>query len=264
MLSFIFFASVLNAPAIRLNLPAAIPCPENPTFAELCLKHSGSWGSGDKCTGNLAVAKQSVIDLKGSHVGHNYQDFYPSLLSHLRCEHDLAFLEIGVAEGYSVAMWREFFTTPNILHFIDISDESIKHEMDGTKVWIGDGTTASMLQQIATTAGGSLDLVVDDGSHRPQDIRNTFLAVFPLLKPGGIYVIEDLNTAWDDKGAPMKEIPVGNGLQGSHVDLVKSFIDTLNRQNFDSEFTADVDKVDHHIASIYCMREICALTKAAS
>lgn len=36
-------------------------------------------------------------------------------------------------------------------------------------------------------------IVVDDGSHRADHVLSTFECVFPLLLPGGCYVIEDLH-----------------------------------------------------------------------
>lgn len=61
------------------------------------------------------------------------------------------------------------------------------------------------------TAGAPLDLVIDDGSHMYEFSRDSFEIIFPYIKRGGIYVLEDWNwahysgeyqsTKWMDKPA---------------------------------------------------------------
>ena len=61
---------------------------------------------------------------------------------------------------------------------------------------------AARLAEIAHEAFGEepIDLVVDDCSHRYKPSRASFNALFPRLRPGGVYVIED----W-----PVAHPPVG-------------------------------------------------------
>jgi SAM-dependent methyltransferase len=37
----------------------------------------------------------------------------------------------------------------------------------------------------------NIDLVIDDASHFYQETRSSFNSIFPYLKPGGIYIVED-------------------------------------------------------------------------
>lgn len=60
-------------------------------------------------------------------------------------------------------------------------------------------------------AGAPLDMVTDDASHFYDLTRSTFEICFPMLKPGGVYIIEDWawahwagwqkNSPWPDKPA---------------------------------------------------------------
>jgi len=50
---------------------------------------------------------------------------------------------------------------------------------------------------------GQLDVVVDDASHRYDLTRRSFEILFPLLQPGGLYIIEDW--AWAHNAAYQKE-----------------------------------------------------------
>ncbi len=43
---------------------------------------------------------------------------------------------------------------------------------------------------------GPPDLTIDDGSHRGPDIWSAFRYLYPRLRGGGLYVIEDLHTSW--------------------------------------------------------------------
>jgi predicted O-methyltransferase YrrM len=44
-------------------------------------------------------------------------------------------------------------------------------------------------------AGAPLDLVIDDASHLLAETTSSFETLFPALRPGGIYMIEDWNSA---------------------------------------------------------------------
>src|SRR5699024_9554887 len=47
-----------------------------------------------------------------------------------------------------------------------------------------------------TCRGISPHFILDDGSHRLRDQKQTFQALFPFLLPGGAYIIEDLHTSF--------------------------------------------------------------------
>jgi hypothetical protein len=43
---------------------------------------------------------------------------------------------------------------------------------------------------------GGVDVILDDGSHRMEHVSGTLHHLFPRLSDGGIYMIEDLHTAY--------------------------------------------------------------------
>ena len=43
---------------------------------------------------------------------------------------------------------------------------------------------------------GGIDIVLDDGSHNMKDIIVSLESLFPMLNDGGVYMIEDLHTAY--------------------------------------------------------------------
>jgi hypothetical protein len=56
-----------------------------------------------------------------------------------------------------------------------------------------DQADAARVTQIVDDAVGGepLDLVIDDASHLLEQSRSTFNTLFPRLRPGGLYVLED-------------------------------------------------------------------------
>ena len=127
----------------------------------------------------------------------------------------LNLLEIGVGGeedvykgGNSLRMWKRYFPNGNIFS-IDIFDKSI-HEEKRIKIFRGDQTDASFLNDISNKIG-DIDIIIDDGSHINNHVIKTFEILFPKLKDGGIYVVEDTQTSyWPEYG-------------GSSFDLSSSF-----------------------------------------
>lgn len=109
-------------------------------------------------------------------------------------------LEIGVQNGGSLEIWREYF--PHAEHVIgcDINPAcgELVYNAPAINVIIGDSSTEEVKQKIAAIAP-KFDVIIDDGSHRSSDIIKSFLLYFPLVEDDGIYIIEDLHCSyWQD------------------------------------------------------------------
>jgi hypothetical protein len=77
------------------------------------------------------------------------------------------------------------------------------------------------LRSVVAEMGG-VDIVLDDGSHVARHQRASFEVLFPLLEVGGLYVVEDLHTAYWAK--------FGGGLRrrGTFVEVVKDLADDMH------------------------------------
>lgn len=98
-------------------------------------------------------------------------------------------VEIGVGEGASLRMWREFFPNAMIIGFDNdpariFTDERIR-------VIQGDQSKFSDLQSLIWEMEWDVDLFIDDGSHDLIDQLYTAQVVKPSL-PLATYVIEDV------------------------------------------------------------------------
>lgn len=100
-------------------------------------------------------------------------------------------LEIGVAEGAGLRMFRDFFTHA-MIYGAEIEDNRIFSE-DRIEVIKCDQSSRQDLIRLFSVIGLDIDFVVDDGSHKPQDQVFTCLSTLPRLKKGCIYVIEDVS-----------------------------------------------------------------------
>ena len=105
-------------------------------------------------------------------------------------------LEIGIQNGGSLEIYSEYFTNPEIIVGCDIDPRCrLLQYAPGIKVVIGDCAADETRSKI-TAISSSFDLIIDDGSHISDDVIVAFLKYFPFVKPGGVYVIEDLHTSY--------------------------------------------------------------------
>jgi hypothetical protein len=128
--------------------------------------------------------------------GVDFTSVYHSLLSHVR-EAPLRLLEIGLYNGGSLRMWREYL--PNAtLHGMDVDRRTLAYELEipGTKVRLVDQADARALRAFVDELGGGYDVIVDDGGHTMEQQIVSFEVLFPHVVSGGIYVIEDLGTSY--------------------------------------------------------------------
>jgi hypothetical protein len=123
--------------------------------------------------------------------GHNYAAIYDKYLSEMKVDR---MLEIGIAKGLSLEMWNEYFDSQVEIHGLDI-DINIKYS-DRNKIHVHIGDQKDILF-LNNEFNMEFDLIIDDGSHRMQDQQVSLKTLFPKLRSGGLYVIEDLHTSYE-------------------------------------------------------------------
>lgn len=125
---------------------------------------------------------------------HNYLPVYYDLFHNQSKRRKVKkVLEIGVAEGAGLFMFRDFF--PNATIYGAEIDQKRVDALQGKErieVYKCDQTNPEDLVNLFVKIRLDIDLVIDDGSHKPQDQVYTCLSVLPSLDKGAIYVIEDV------------------------------------------------------------------------
>lgn len=126
---------------------------------------------------------------------HEYQNMYGTLLGPMR-DQNVSLLEIGLGctmaygPGKSIPLWREFL--PNvklsILEYEGECAEEFRTQLE--QLFIGDQSDFDVLKEVAN--GGPYDVIVDDGGHQVIHQINSLIGLWPVLKSGGAYFIEDL------------------------------------------------------------------------
>jgi len=106
------------------------------------------------------------------------------------------FMEVGIQSGGSMLMWRHVFG-PNLLQLVgvDINAATKAWEKFGknVQVEIGSQEDEAFLRNLARHHTDGFDVILDDGSHRPVHQFLTFTILWPLVRPGGVYMIEDIH-----------------------------------------------------------------------
>jgi hypothetical protein len=122
-------------------------------------------------------------------IKHLYTPVYERWMKDKRLEH-VDLLEIGVACGCSLKMWHEYFPIGTITG-VDNRPEckSLCKDYKRIEILITDATKWNPEKQY--------DFVIDDGSHVSVDIVKTWENLWPTVKPGGLYIIEDLRCTHD-------------------------------------------------------------------
>ncbi len=163
---------------------------------------------------------------------HWYTQHYQRYFRPLRKQR-LNLLEIGVGGyedakrgGESLRMWKAYFPNARIVG-IDLADKTHFRE-PRIDIRQCDQTDADKLTRLSAEYGG-FDIIIDDGSHLNEHVIKTFGILFPLLRPNGIYAVEDTQTSyWPTWGG-------GIDNPRSLMAFFKSLVDGLNHVEFPIE-----------------------------
>lgn len=182
-------------------------------------------------------------DGEHTHAGSSYLHTYEKYLSHLR-EKKIKFLEIGVKDGSSHRMWSHYFSNDSTIYGLDIDPRCKNyekhHQWKNIKIYIGSQDDQEVISQMAKDSKSGFDVILDDGSHVNELTIKSFNLLFPLLKPGGIYIIEDLGCSYLEDQLS-SDIDRG-AWPGMEYNKDVEFIN--RRQDIDSLFSAIIKEID--------------------
>lgn len=206
-----------------------------------------------------ALAQHFKTDKWGAH---RYTPHYQHHLQHLR-DRPVKLLEIGIGGysrkgqgGASLRMWKEYFPCGQIFG-LDISDKSFVEE-DRIRAFQGDQSDPVLLAQIVAQTG-TLDVIIDDGSHVPEHVIASFRTLFPLLAGDGIYVVEDTQTSyWPEWGGEEDpESPM------TSVAMLKRLVDGLNHEEFVRELY-EPSYTDRHVIGVHFYHNMVVIEKGVN
>jgi len=196
-----------------------------------------SWGDPEKTIHGNAIKHflEYGAETTDKYWVHSYTPYYDFYMGDKQAKH-IKILELGVKTGSSLALWHDSFPRAQI-YGIDKDDRKLdmKFIKGRTTLITGDIKENELLHKIGKQFG-MFDLIVDDAIHLPKEQRNNYNALWKYLKPGGVYVIEDIYVSYMER---FKEISI--------VDFIKTKVEQIG--------------TDHKIQSVSFFPNICFIRK---
>lgn len=125
----------------------------------------------------------------------HYFDIYDRHLKSFRGR-DIVIVEIGIYSGGSLEMWREYFGPNCKIVGVDIEPACKSYESSSVRVFIGDQADREFWRRFKQEVG-MVDILIDDGGHSSQQQIVTLEEMLPQLKPGGVYICEDIHSEFN-------------------------------------------------------------------
>jgi predicted O-methyltransferase YrrM len=162
------------------------------------------------------------------------QDYVDVLLAHRGAN----VVELGIAQGGSAALFA-LVGEPRKLIALELSDQPVvalaelveRHDLaDTVRPYYGvdQGDRARVAAIVAAELGDEpLDLVIDDASHLLEPTRASFEVLFPRLRPGGLFLIEDWS--WQHKLASGFRQVAGDPSDPKHDEVRRRIAEELRQ-----------------------------------
>lgn len=182
-------------------------------------------------------------------VAHGYLPHYHNHFTPLRNQ-PITLLEVGAWKGGSLRMWRDWFKNPDTrIMSVDIGHGPCPLDPEKYELIVAD------IKSWVPPEGLELDIVIDDGSHMTPDMVAAFRKLWPLVKPGGWYVIEDLETQFQPGWGHFER-------DGSEVidQIVRAVKGALRERLAESAVGNLVDASE--VSEVHVYRQIAFLRKA--
>lgn len=146
---------------------------------------------------------------------HNYVDDYDRHFKKFRNK-NISLLELGISQGASLLMWKEYFSKGNIVGMDVFKGEHYEGKVEiiqnklienDINFVVGSQTDADSINEaVKKYSPTGFEIIIDDASHNPEDQQISMAFLLPWLKNGGYYVIEDLNYKCDPRTSTLRVI----------------------------------------------------------
>ena len=153
----------------------------------------------------------------------NYFAIYDLLLSSYQNK-QITFVEVGILDGGSLFMWRDFFGPEARIIGVDLNPAATKWVSHGFEIFIGDQGQDSFWKSFYLQVG-KIDVLLDDGGHTNNQQITTVINSIPAIKDGGLILIEDTHASY------VREF--GNPSKSSFQEFCKKGTDAIQSRSPD-------------------------------
>ena len=175
---------------------------------------------------------------------HHYFDIYDRHFKRFRGK-EIVVVEIGVFQGGSLQMWKNYFGSAAKIYGIDINPRVEELREENIDIIIGSQSDKNFLRKLKNELP-PIDILIDDGGHKMKQQIFTFQELFSKIKPNGVYVCEDLATSY--------HLGYGGGYKrrGTFIEFSKNLIDKLNafhseQKSFQvNQLTTSIDSLHYY------------------
>jgi hypothetical protein len=174
----------------------------------------------------------------------HYFDIYERHFARFKNK-EITILEIGVSQGGSLQMWKNYFGDKAKIYGIDIDPKCKNLEEENIKIFIGSQSDRKFLREVKKIIP-QIDILIDDGGHYVNQQIVSYEELFHHVKEDGVYLCEDLHTSyWLKYGGGYKR-------RGTFIEYSKNFIDLLNAYHSKqkvlkvNDFTKSVDSIHYY------------------
>jgi len=151
-----------------------------------------------------------AVDKSPFFSNHTYTPQYHKLLHDIRNNVEIL-LEIGIGNiplmqkltnssykpGASLRMWRDYFLNAQVIG-CDIL-ESVLFTEERISTFILDQSNEESLKNLIDKIEKKVDIIIDDGSHIQEHMVKSFNILWKIIKPNGLYIIEDIHISFFDR-----------------------------------------------------------------
>lgn len=186
----------------------------------------------------LRYGTDKVLSPDGT--GNNYTPHYEKFFAPMR-DQTINLLEIGVLGGASIQMWLEYFPSARIYGVDNVKDTNrwnliLAPPNERYRFIHGDQSDPGFWAQHPF----HWDIVIDDGGHFGNQVITSLECLWPRVKSGGLYCIEDLACSYNPIYQP-------HGAT-TPMDMLKAKLDTMHT-------------VGNDIDSVYFARQLAIIRK---
>ena len=152
----------------------------------------------------------------------SYFQVYEKIFSRYKNK-KIKFVEIGVANGGSLYMWKKYFGKKAKIIGIDLNPNAKKLEKNGFKIYIGNQSDKKFWDHFYKKEG-KIDIILDDGGHKNLQQISTVHYSLPYIRDGGKIIVEDTGTSYVKK-------EFNNPSKYSFINYAKNVVDNIHRRS---------------------------------